>query len=334
MTLPVIAITMGDPAGVGPEICLRALSDGAVLECCEPVVIGNAEVLRTLAGRLGLPFNATILHRDDVDHGFAPGGPAVVDMHILVIDDFTPGTVDRVCGHAAYEYITFAVDRALAGEFDAMVTAPICKEALDRAAVLSPGHTEILQHQTDSPDVVMMLHSPRVTVSLVTTHMSLSDVPRHVTRTRVERVIELTDRMMRRILGHSPRIAVLGLNPHGGEGGMFGREEIDEIRPAIDSLITREHLIEGPLPADTAFTPAALQRYDAHVAMYHDQGLAPFKALSFEDGVNVTLGIPIIRTSVDHGTAFDIAWQGKADHTSLVAAVKLAAKLAAQRPPS
>jgi 4-hydroxythreonine-4-phosphate dehydrogenase len=326
MKRPVIAITMGDPAGVGPELCLRALNDPAVLDCCVPVVVGNADVLRTIGGRLGIPFTAEIIHRDDVDH-FAPDKPCVVDMHILVIDDFEPGTIDRVCGHAAYEYITFAVDRALAGQFDAIATAPICKESLDKAGVLSPGHTEILQHQTESPDVVMMLHSPRVTVSLVTTHVALREVPRQVTRKRVERVIRLTHRIMRRILGRTPRLAVLGLNPHAGEGGMFGKQERREIAPAVEAVLGDGLLVNGPVPADTAFTPAALELYDAHVAMYHDQGLIPFKTLSFENGVNVTLGIPIVRTSVDHGTAFDIAWQGKANRSSLIAAVQLAAKL-------
>jgi len=328
MSQPVIAITMGDPAGIGPEICLKALNDPEVLEACIPVVVGNSQVLEALSRRLDIPLSADKLHRDDLDGHITPTGPAIVDMHVMGLDDFIPGRIDPVCGHAAYGYILYAVEGAMAGHFDAVTTAPVCKEALNAAGIRFPGHTEILENRTKAPGAVMMLHSPRVTVSLVTTHVALRDVPPALSKQRIGRVIDLTHQMMTRLLGHSPRIAVLGLNPHAGESGLFGDEEKRAVAPAVEAARAKGILVSGPLPPDTAFTEAALEFHDAHVCMYHDQGLIPFKALSFRDGVNVTLGIPIVRTSVDHGTAFDIAWKGKADHASIVAAILLAARLA------
>ena len=330
MTRPVIAVTMGDPAGVGPEICLRALGEPELLRACIPVVVGNSQVLEALSRRLDIPLGADKLHRDDLDRHFAPTRAAIVDMHVMGLDDFAPGRMDPVCGHAAYGYILCAIDGALAGYFDAVATAPICKQALDAAGIQAPGHTEILESRTKSPGAVMMLYSPKITVSLVTAHLGLRDVPGAIHRARVERAIQLTNDTMQRLLGRSARIGVLGLNCHAGEGGMFGDEETHAIAPAVEAAGARGLLVSGPLPPDTAFTERSRELFDAFVCMYHDQGLIPFKTLSFEEGVNVTLGIPIVRTSVDHGTAFDIAWKGKASHSSLVAAIKLAAKLAAK----
>ena len=328
MNRPVLAVTMGDPAGIGPEICLKALNDPRVLGACTPVVIGNAQVLRTLAGRLRIPLNAQEFHPDDLDKTFVPTGPTIVDMHVIVLDDFTPGRVESVCGHAAYEYIAYAIDRIQAGVFEGMVTGPINKEALNAAGVRFPGHTEILETQTGSRDVVMMLYSPQVVVSMVSAHIPLRSAAQAVTRRRVGTVIRLTHKSLFRLLGHSPRLAALGLNPRAGEHGLFGDEESRAIVPAVEAAQADGILVEGPLSPDTAFTPQSLDLYDGHVCMYHDQGLIPFKTLSFDEGVNVTLGTPIIRTSVGHGTAFDIAWQGKAKPDSLIAAILLAAKLA------
>ncbi len=328
MTRPKVAITMGDPAGVGPEIAIKAVNAPRVREACVPVIVGNAQLLHTLAGRLGLPFKADSAHPDDLAEGFDPEGPTVVDLQTVVIDDIIPGKMSPTCGHAAYDYVRFAIDRTMTGDFDAIATAPISKEAVNAAGIRFPGHTEMLESQTGARDVVMMLYSEQVAVSLVSAHLPLSRVPRTITASRVERVIRLTHANMSLIRGRSPRIAVLGLNPHAGEGGLFGSEEMKDIGPAVESARRSGIQIDGPIPADTAFTPRMLDRYDAHVAMYHDQGLAPFKALSFENGVNITLGIPIIRTSVDHGTAFDIAWKGTASPGSLITAVLLAAKLA------
>lgn len=331
MKRPVIAVTMGDPAGIGPEICLHMLNDPRVLKACVPVVVGNSQVLEALSRRLRIPFSAEKLHPDDVGRDFAPARPAVIDTHVMGLDDFIPGRMDPVCGHAAYGYILYAVDGAMASSFDAVTTAPICKESLNAAGLKYPGHTEILAERTHSPGVVMMLTSPRITVSLVTTHVALSDVPALITRRNVERTITLTHEMMLKILGRSPRLGVLALNCHAGEGNLFGHEERRSIRPAIEAAKKKGLLVSGPLPPDSAFTKKVFESVDAYVCMYHDQGLIPFKMLSFVDGVNVTLGIPIIRTSVDHGTAFDIAWKGVASPKSMIAAVLLAAKLAARR---
>jgi len=330
MSLPVIAITMGDPAGIGPEICLKALNDPEVLQACIPVVVGNSQVLEALSRRLDIPLTADKLHRDDIGGHITPTGPAIIDMHVMGLDDFTPGRMDPVCGHAAYGYILYALEGTMAGHFDAVTTAPVCKAALNAARIRFPGHTEILESRTESPGAVMMLYSPRITVSLVTAHTALRDVPPALDKDRIGRVIDLTHRTMTRLLGHSPRLAVLGLNPHAGEGGLFGSEEKRAIFPAVEAARTRGLLVSGPLSPDTAFTETALELHDAHVCMYHDQGLIPFKTLSFRDGVNVTLGLPIVRTSVDHGTAFDIAWKGVASHKSLVAALLLAVRLAAK----
>jgi 4-phospho-D-threonate 3-dehydrogenase / 4-phospho-D-erythronate 3-dehydrogenase len=285
-------------------------------------------VLSTLAKRLNIPFDAEIVHPDDIVAGLVPQRPTVVDMHIIVLDDFEPGTVNAPCGHAAYDYVAFAIDRALAGQFDAITTAPICKEALNLAGIQFPGHTEILANQTGSSGEVMMLYSSKITVALVTTHVALSKVPKLIKRQRVAHVIRLTHRVMARLRNRPPHIAVLGLNPHAGEAGMFGPEEMTQIIPAIHDLAAEGVHVDGPMPADTAFTGARSRTYDAYVCMYHDQGLIPFKTLSFGQGVNLTLGIPLVRTSVDHGTAFDIAWQGKANPGSLIVALRLAAKLA------
>ena len=327
MSRPIIAITMGDPAGVGPEICLRALSDPRVLKACVPVVVGNLEVLNAVSRRLDIPFAADTVHHDDVDGSFAPARPSVVDMHIISLADVTPGRVNAACGHVAYDYVAYAVERAMAGGFNAITTAPISKEALHKAGVDFAGHTEMLKALTRSKRAVMMLTGPRLTVALVTTHLPLKEVPRAIKLHHVAGAIRLTHQAMSQMLGRAPRIAVLALNCHGGEAGIFGDEERRTIIPAMTAVQSEGIDVAGPLSPDTAFTEQALRKYDVHVCMYHDQGLIPFKMLCFDEGVNVTLGLPIIRTSVAHGTAFDIAWKGKAEHSSMVAALTLAAKL-------
>ncbi len=330
---PTVALTMGDAAGIGPEICLRAAADPRVLAECTPVIVGSADVLAAVAEKLGLRLPPQEFRPASVRKGFSPGGPGIVNLANLRRDAVVPGRVTDRCGRAAYECIVYAINQTLAGSFAAMTTAPISKEALHEAGVQFAGHTEILDHLTrevhgrEPGRAVMMLYSPRVTVSLVTTHVALKDVPGALEAGDIGYVIRRTHEAMTRILSRAPRIAVLGLNCHAGEGGLFGDEERRAIGPAIERARADGMDVTGPLPPDTAFTPRALERYDAHVCMYHDQGLIAFKTLSFEEGVNVTLGIPIIRTSVDHGTAFDIAWQGKADHASLVSALLLAARL-------
>ena len=312
---PRIAITMGDPAGVGPELCLRLLRGEEVRALCQPVVIGDAGVLRRVANHLGWP---------------EPEPADVLDRKAIAADAVEPERVSAACGKAAYEYVTFAIDEALAGRVDAICTGPLHKEALHAAGVPFPGHTEILASRTRAARSCMMLTAEAITCSLVTVHVGYRDVPPLLTVQSVLDTIELTAEAMRRIRGRAPRLLVCGLNPHAGEGGLFGdREEERVIAPAVAAARAAGLDVRGPLPPDTAFLPKHRAACDAYVCMYHDQGLIPLKALAFEDAVNVTLGLPIVRTSVDHGTAFDIAWQGVADVSSFVQAVKLAAKLCA-----
>lgn len=310
---PRVAVTMGDPAGVGPELCLRLLRDDRVRAICTPVVVGDAGVLRRVARQLGWP---------------EPDLTSMLDLRAIDADAVEPGKVSAACGRAAYEYVTFAIDEALAGRVDAIATGPLHKEALHAAGVPFPGHTEILADRTGAPRHCMMLTSEAITCSLVTVHVGYRDVPALLTAESVRDTIELTADAMRRIRGRAPRLLVCGLNPHAGEHGLFGdREEERIIAPAIAAARAAGIDVRGPLPPDTAFLPKNRESCDAYVCMYHDQGLIPLKALAFEHAVNVTLGLPIVRTSVDHGTAFDIAWKGVADASSFVQAVKLAVKL-------
>ncbi|MBA4187376.1 MAG: 4-hydroxythreonine-4-phosphate dehydrogenase PdxA [Planctomycetaceae bacterium] len=307
---------MGDPAGVGPELCLRLLTDPRVLAVCVPVIVGDLGVLRRVSIHLGWrePDSALVHDLTTVDGGY---------------DAIVPGRVSPICGQAAYEYVTFAIDEALAGRVDAIATGPLNKEALHAAGIPFPGHTEILADRTKTPRVCMMLTSDAITCSLVTVHVGYREVPALLTRELVRETIEFTAVAMERMRGRKPRLLVCGLNPHAGEHGLFGdREEERIIAPAIADARALGIDVSGPLPPDTAFLPKLRKETDAYVCMYHDQGLIPLKSLAFEEAVNVTLGLPIVRTSVDHGTAFDIAWKGVADVSSFVKAVELAAKLA------
>lgn len=331
--LPRVAITMGDPAGIGPELCLRLLRDERVRELCLPVVIGDAGVLRRVAKQLGWPEPEIVLTRSKWEHfGERASVPCVHDLNAIDAAAVEPGKVSAQCGQAAYDYFAFAIDEALAGRVDAIATGPLHKEALAAAGIPYPGHTEILAARTNAERSCMMLTSEAITCSLVTVHVGYRDVPALLTVESILDTIELTAEAMRRIRGRAPRLVVCGLNPHAGEHGLFGdREEERIITPAIEAARAKGIDVRGPLPPDTAFLPKYRESCDAYVCMYHDQGLIPLKALAFEDAVNVTLGLPIIRTSVDHGTAFDIAWKGLADVSSFVQAVKLAVKLAAPR---
>jgi len=310
---PKIAFTVGDPAGVGPEICLKAIQDPRVTHICEPVLVGALAAVEAAAALLGLAVPPNI---EDV------GG---------LDQSFLRGQVSSECGLVAYRSLMRGVDMALRGEVEAIVTAPINKAALNLAGIHENGHTEILAKATDSPRFALMLYSERLTCVFATCHQSLASVPRSLTTGRVLEVIGLLHEALHAIRGKSPRIGLLALNPHAGEGGLFGREEIEILMPAVEAARKAGFQISDPIPPDTAFLPGALTRYDGYVCLYHDQGGIPFKMLSFEDGVNTTLGLPIVRTSVDHGTAFDIAWQGRASCSSLVAAVELAVRLVGQK---
>jgi 4-hydroxythreonine-4-phosphate dehydrogenase len=320
----IFGITMGDSSGVGPEILLKAAKAG---ELRRPfVVYGDLAVLERANHELGLG-----LALRPAGSPAAPAGDAiqVIDHALLAAGEVTPGRINARSGAAARAYVVSAARAALAGEIAAMVTLPMNKEAAQIGDPRFTGHTELIGEICGARDVTIMLASGQLMVTHVSTHCSLREAIERVRRERVARIIELTWEAVRRLKPEA-RIAVAGLNPHAGENGLFGREEIEEIRPAVEQARARGWAVEGPLPPDTLFYLAVRRgRYDAVVCMYHDQGHIPSKLLDFEGGVNVALGLPIIRTSVDHGTAFDIAWKGVASTASLVNALEFAARMAA-----
>lgn len=320
---------MGDPAGVGPEICLRLLANADLARECVPVIFGDAGVLGRVAMKLGLPFDAPVITQVDLpQRSCEVRAPSVLDLQCVDAAAVTPGKVDARCGDAAFRYVIAAVEAGLKGEVDAITTAPLNKEALHAAGRKYPGHTEIFAERMRAERSCMTFFADELTCSLVTVHIGYHEVPAALTTQRILDVIELTAEAVRRQRGRVPRLAVLGLNPHAGEHGLFGcGEEERIIAPAIEAARQAGLNIVGPLPPDTAFLPARRRDTDAFICMYHDQALIPMKALAFDTAVNTTLGLPIVRTSVDHGTAFDIAWQGKASAANLFAAVRLAAML-------
>ena len=329
MPLPRIAVTMGDPAGIGPEICLHLLADEDIRQHCVPLVWGDAAVLGRVAASCQLPEPVRVIRPGDGTDLADLAEPAVMDLQVMAAEAVEGGSVSRDTGRAGYAYIESAIEAALAGKVDAVSTGPIHKEALRAAGIPYPGHTEIFTAKTHAERSCMMLTSPELTCSFVTVHVGYRDVPGLLTVERISEVIDLTAEAMHRLRDHAPRIVVCGLNPHAGEHGLFGgQEEESFIIPAIEAARAKGLSVEGPLPPDTAFLARRRQETDAFVCMYHDQGHIPLKALAFDEAINITLGLPIIRTSVDHGTALDIAWQGKANPTSLNKAVRLAAQLA------
>lgn len=315
---PNIVITMGDPAGVGPELTLKALADKRVRALCNPIMVGDAGLLRHLAGKLGLR---------------GPRENEIIGVSSLDLKRLKPGKPAKAAGEALISYIEEAVFMTAIGDADAMVTCPISKEAAKLAGFRFPGHTEFIAELTNTDDFVMMLGGKDLKVALVTIHEALKDVPSLVTEKAVLKALRVTHRAFTRDFGiKRPRIAVCGLNPHAGEGGIFGDEEKRAIDPAVRKAGKEGINALGPLPADTVFYRAVRKKeFDCVLAMYHDQGLGPLKLMHFEDGVNATLGLPIIRTSVDHGTAYDIAWKGIASHGSLRAAIEMAVQMAVNR---
>jgi 4-phospho-D-threonate 3-dehydrogenase / 4-phospho-D-erythronate 3-dehydrogenase len=331
--LPRIAVTMGDPAGVGPEVCLHLLADPEIAAVCVPVVFGDAAVLRRVAAKAQIPFDAPVLSASDWPAAWGSlQTPSVLDLQVIAPDAFQPGSINAATGRAGFTCVDRAIDAALAGEVAAVATAPLNKEAMHLAGIQFPGHTEIFAARTNAARSCMCQYSEEITCTFVTVHVGYAEVPRLLTRERILDVIELTADALRRLRGREPKLAVCGLNPHAGENGLFGeREEERIIIPALEEARARGLQVEGPLPPDTAFLPWKRRSTDAFVCMYHDQGHIPVKALAFDSAVNTTLGLPIIRTSVDHGTALDIAWQGRARPDSLKAAVRLAVRLAARK---
>lgn len=335
ITKPLIALTMGDPAGVGPEVVAGAWGDRRVHESCRPVVVGNPDVMRRAVLLRGLPARVIEV-----------GGPEEADPSPALLpclssgDDAAlsvpPGAVDARAGRAAYQAVVTAAQLALAGRVDAMTTAPLHKAALWEAGHHYPGHTELLAELCGVRDFAMMLYlapdeqvqsAAGLGVVHVTLHMALRDVFGALSTEAVAAKIRLADRAMKPFAPHPPRIGVCALNPHAGESGLFGDEETSIIGPAVVQARAAGLDVEGPFPADTLMVRARNGEFDAVVAMYHDQGHIALKLLDMHRAVNVTLGLPIVRTSVAHGTAFDLAWQGRAEVSSMVEAIRVAAKL-------
>jgi len=327
---PIIAITMGDPAGVGPEIVARGLAREEVWGCCRPLAVGDADVLAQAVALVGVPLS---LHRvaSVSEARFDPGHPDVLHVGGLDVPALEQGSVSAMAGRAAAAAIERAVELALTGEVDGIATGPVNKAALHLAGIPYIGHTEMLAALTGAERVTTMLATPGLRAVHVTRHLPLSEVAAQITRERVLETVRLTHAGLGAMGLDHPRLAVAALNPHGGDGGLMGREEIEEIGPAVEAARAEGIDAHGPIPADSVFFRALRGEFDAVVAMYHDQGHIPIKTHDFERSVTVSLGLPIVRTSVDHGTAFDIAWQGVAKEESLVEAVRLAAEMAARR---
>jgi 4-hydroxythreonine-4-phosphate dehydrogenase len=327
MSLPTIVITMGDAAGIGPEIIMKALARLDTRAICRPLVIGDARRL-ALAGKIVCTQLRIVSRAAPRDALYAPGTVECIDLG-LIPDDLPFGATSAVAGEAAFRFVERAVRIVEAGDAQAICTAPLSKEALYAAGHRYPGHTELLAALTNTPEVSMMLVAPTLRVIHVTTHVGLLDAIERIDAPLVGRVIARAHDTLVRAGIARPRIGVCGINPHAGENGLFGRgEEAEKIEPAVRDARERGWDVKGPLPADTLFYLAVRGDYDIVVAMFHDQGHGPIKVLGLEAGVNITVGLPVVRTSVDHGTAFDIAGQGIADERSLVEALRQAASLA------
>jgi 4-hydroxythreonine-4-phosphate dehydrogenase len=325
-----LAITMGDAAGSGPEIITKALAEPEIRKLCRPVVIGDAEAMKEAFAFTRAPGEVKAIDKL-AEARFQDGVVEVIDLHNIDLDKLTRGRVDPMAGKAAYEYIKLGTEITLAGESDAIVTSAINKEALNKAGYHYDGHTQLLAELCGVSDVAMMLATGNLRVSHVSTHVSLKQAIERVRPPRILTVLRLTIEAVKQMGIAEPRIAVAGLNPHSGEGGLFGDEEIKFITPAIEEANRQGMNVIGPLPPDSAFLRAHEGQFDAAIAMYHDQGHIAVKMLGITFGVNVTLGLPIIRTSVDHGTNFGKAGKGTADPTSLIEAIKLASVMVQNR---
>lgn len=325
---PIIAITMGDPSGIGPEIIIKALQSREVAVICTPVVIGDRPALERAIAVCGSALKIREISTAEEARTVSDNTVPLLALSHLADSDIGYGAPSVAAGDAVYRYICHAVDLCRTGQVQAMATAPISKESMHRAGHNYPGHTELLAELCGTDNFVMMLAGDILRVSLVTIHEALSDVPRLVTFDQVLKTIRITASGVERLTGKKkPKLAVLALNPHCGEGGKFGRQETEIIEPAIRAARQVGIDVEGPLSADTLFHFAQQGIYDGVVAMYHDQGLIPLKMLHFDDAVNITLGLPIVRTSVDHGTAYNLAGSGTASEMSLRAAIRMAVML-------
>jgi 4-hydroxythreonine-4-phosphate dehydrogenase len=336
--LPLLGITMGDPAGIGPEVCAKALDEADIYALCRPLIIGDAGIMEDAIRFSGLELS--IKSCSAVGEGrYIHGNLDVLDLGNLPLSELQYGVVTPAQGKASFEYVDRVIGLAMDGEIDGTVTGPINKAAINSAGYHYAGHTEIYGEKTGTRDYAMMLADGGFRVCHVSTHVSLREACNRVKRPRIEKVIRLTENTLKQLGIVKPRIAVAGLNPHCGEGGLFGTEDQQEIAPAVEAARAEGVDVEGPLPADTVFSKMKGGMYDAVVVMYHDQGHIPAKLVGFQydettdtwgqmAGVNLTIGLPIVRTSVDHGTAFDRAGKGRANPQSMVEAITMAAMLA------
>lgn len=335
--LPRLAVTMGDPAGIGPEIAVKALLDPEVTSICRPVLIGEASVIRDIIERLRLPASVYAIQKMS-DALFVSGQIDVFDLGIMIGQDIPFGTIDATCGEASFQAVRKAIELAMAVEVEGTVTGPINKKSINEAGHHFAGHTEIYAHFTGTRKYAMLLVEDHINVIHVSTHVSLRQACDLVKKDRIVQVIELLADGLRRLGKINMKIGVAGLNPHAGDNGLFGTEEAEEILPAIEAARALGYDVEGPVPPDTMFAKAATGAYGGVVAMYHDQGHIPFKLAGFRwnaekqqmdsvKGVNITLGLPIIRTSVDHGTAFEIAGRGIASPDAMILAIQSAVQL-------
>ena len=331
MNKPLIAVTMGDPAGIGPEIIIKALDNPLIEKACRSLIVGDRQILERAARSIGKSFHAKSIRRIEQAEDFKES-VLLYEASNLSVDQVVPGRPDPQWGPSSLDYIRLAANAALKGRVEAMVTSPISKEIIRHLRPSFTGHTEYLAHLSKTRSFGMMLAGERLKISLVTIHLSLKKALRMLDTKKILRTIELTHQTMSRWFGvKDPHIAVAGLNPHAGEQGAFGSEEKTIIAPAIQAAQGQGMHISGPYPPDTLFYWAAQGRYDAVVALYHDQGLVPLKLLHFDTAVNITMGLPFIRTSVDHGTAFDIAGKGIANPDSLTQAILLGVAFARRR---
>lgn len=328
---PIVAVTMGDPVGIGPEIIIKALSLAELSRLSRPVVIGDARVMKN-AMKYSKASPVALKEIKRLDEGdYRTGIINILDMDNVDSHKMKIGKVSVEAGRASVKYIERAIDLAMDKKVDAIATGPINKEAINKAGFRFDGHTELLTKRTGAKHSAMMFLSDSIRVMLVTTHLPLSQVAKEIDKKKVLGVIKLADKELTELLGKRPRIGVAGLNPHAGEAGIFGSEEEKIISPAIEEAKKSGINVKGPISADAIFYLANLNMFDIVIAMYHDQGLIPLKLLSFNKSVNVTVGLPIIRTSVDHGTGFDIAGKGWANPSSMIQAIKVAAMMAMKK---
>ena len=327
---PLIAVTMGDPAGIGPEITVKAAARDEIRRCCRLLAVGDASILIAAMEMIGASLTINPV-ADVADARFDRATLDVLDLENVDVAALSSGEVSAAAGEASVAYVRKAAELAQDGLVGAIATGPINKSALRAAGIPYVGHTELLAALSGEERVTTMLTTPGLRVVHVTRHVPLAEVAPLITKERVLETLRITDRGLRQMGIEAPRLAVAALNPHGGDGGLVGHEEIEEIGPAVVKAVEEGIDADGPLPADSVFFQAIEGAFDAVVAMYHDQGHIPIKTHDFAHSVTVTLGLPIVRTSVDHGTAFEIAWQGEADETSMVEAIRLAAELTGQR---